>query len=64
MVTKTKTEVIRAMKIRLSLAVVHLLKTRKAVADPHLLVVGLNLLLASEESLLQVKLTDLLALDS
>ena len=63
MVTRTKMEVTKAMKILPRLAVVRLLKTRKAVADPHLLATNLNLLLASEESLLQAKLTDLLALD-
>ena len=61
--TRTRMVVTKAMIILPRLAVVRLLKTRKAVADPHLLVINLNLLLASEESLLQAKLTDLLALD-
>ena len=63
---KEKGKVEREGLPHLTRAVVHRTKTKAAVADLHLQVEGLRLLLllASEESLLQVKLTDLLALDS
>ena len=63
-VEKVKGKERREEPLRLKIAVARLRKIQTAVADPPLLVLGLNLLLANEESLLQVKLTDLLALDS
>ena len=63
---KEKGKVAREGLPHLTLAVAHRPKTKAGVVDLHLLVEGPRLLLlpASEGSLLQVKLTDLLALDS
>ena len=61
---KEKGKVRREKPLRLRIAVARLQEIKTALADPPLLVLDLNLLLASEESLLQVKLTNLLALDS
>ena len=63
---KEKGKVAREGLPHLTLAVAHRPKTKAEVVDLHLLVEGPRLLLlpASEGSLLQVKLTDLLALDS
>ena len=63
---KEKGKVLREGLPHLTLAVAHRPKSRKSNVDPPLQVEGLLLLLlllASEVSLLQVKLTSLLALD-